>query len=64
MGERTLGMITCLPVITLENLVSSTAKQLLLYRKLNLITYNLMNPRAFISTITAWLPVSQCGIRL
>jgi ribosomal protein S18 acetylase RimI-like enzyme len=52
MGDKTLGMITCLPVTVMERLVSTTAKQLLSYRKLGLITYNLLHPRALFSNIT------------
>ncbi|MDM5277454.1 GNAT family N-acetyltransferase [Paenibacillus silvae] len=52
MGEKSLGMITCLPVTVLEQLVSSTAKQLFSYRKLGLIAYNLLHLRSLFSTLT------------
>lgn len=52
MGDTSLGMITCLPFTTLEKLVSSTAKQLFSYRKLGLITYNLLHPKALFTTLT------------
>ncbi|MFE6076620.1 GNAT family N-acetyltransferase [Paenibacillus sp. NPDC057886] len=52
MGDKTLGIITCLPITRLEQLVSSTAKQLLSYRKLGLLVYNLLHPIALYSTIT------------
>ncbi len=52
MGDKTLGMITCLPISVLEQLISSTAKQLFSYRKLGLIAYNLQHLRAFFSTIS------------
>lgn len=35
-GDKSLGMITCLPYTTLDQLGSSTAKQLFSYRKLGL----------------------------
>ncbi|KQY94737.1 acetyltransferase [Paenibacillus sp. Root52] len=52
MGDSTLGMITCLPITVLDNLVSSTVKQLFSHRKLALIGYSLLHPRALLSTIT------------
>lgn len=52
MGDQSLGMITCLPITVMERLTSSTAKQLFSYRKLGLITYNLLHPKALFTTLT------------
>lgn len=52
LDDKTLGIITCLPIPTLEKLVSSTTQQVLSLRKLGLIFYNLLHPIALYSTIT------------
>lgn len=52
MGDKSLGMITCLPISVLEKLVSSTAKQLFAHRKLGLISYNLLHLSSLYSTLT------------
>ncbi|GGG05393.1 N-acetyltransferase [Paenibacillus albidus] len=51
-GEQTLGMITCYPVPVLNRLAWPTFKQLLSYRKLALIGYNLSNLKSLYSMIT------------
>jgi ribosomal protein S18 acetylase RimI-like enzyme len=52
MDGKTLGMITCYPVPVLKRLAWPTFKQLLSYRKLGLIGYNILNIKQLYSMIT------------
>lgn len=49
---QTLGMITCYPIPVLKRLAWPTFKQLLAYRKLGLIGYNLRHVKSLYSMIT------------
>ncbi|MEC0128206.1 GNAT family N-acetyltransferase [Paenibacillus pabuli] len=51
-GEKTYGMISCLPITALEELTGSTMKQLFLLRKMGLVLYNLLRPLGLFSTVT------------
>ncbi|MFJ3387726.1 GNAT family N-acetyltransferase [Lysinibacillus sp. NPDC086135] len=52
MDGQTLGMITCYPIPVLNRLPWPTFKQLLSFRKLGLVIYNILNIKMFYSMIT------------
>ncbi|OXS74408.1 GNAT family N-acetyltransferase [Lysinibacillus sp. KCTC 33748] len=52
MDGKTLGMITCYPIPVLNRLAWPTFKQLLSFRKLDLVAYNILNIKMFYSMIT------------
>lgn len=52
MDGKTLGMITCYPISVLNRLAWSTFKQLLSFRKLGFVIYNILNIKMLYSMFT------------
>ncbi|MFJ6266574.1 GNAT family N-acetyltransferase [Lysinibacillus xylanilyticus] len=52
MDGKTLGMVTCYPIPVLNRLPWPTFKQLLSFRKLGLVIYNILNIKMLYSMIT------------
>lgn len=52
MDGKTLGMITCYPIPVLNRLAGPTFKQLLSFRKLDFVVYNIRNIKMLYSMIT------------